>query len=234
MLTTSNINSFSFNLWQEGQQELINSLTLQPLVVVLRISQEDLDKLSIDPLISLVNKLNLLGIKHIEIAWSSHKNWIIFIKELKSQIKISHLGAASITNLEALEIITNLDFKYAMTPYWDKELQQKAQVLGKVLIPGVFSPSEIQQAFNFGYRIIKLFPASTLGLNYVKQVKASLNPFPFIIAAGGIKVVDIDIWLNKDFSAVALGRELIKNNKIDPLLEQWLKVKTRKEIFKSP
>ncbi len=225
MQTTSNTNSNSLGLWHQSQGELINSLTINPLIVVLRISIDDLDNLYIDHIISLINKLNFLGIKHIEIGWSSHKNWIFFIKELKTQLKINKLGVASITNLEALELITKLDFHYAMSPCWDKGLQQKAKDFGKILIPGVFTPSEIQQALNFGYRIIKLFPASNLGFNYLKQIKASLNPFPFMIAAGGIKVIDIDIWLNGGFKAIALGRELIKDNRIDPLLEEWLKVK---------
>jgi len=219
---TSNPNSFKIGLWQESQEALIKSFKLQPLVVVLRISKDDLDNLSIDHLVYLINKLNEFGIKHIELGWSSHKNWILFIKELKNQITETNLGAASITNSKALELITDLDFKYAMSPCWDKELQKQAQVIGKVLIPGVFSPSEINQALNFGCRIIKLFPASTLGLNYLQQIKPSLSTFPFIIAAGGLKVIDIDRWLKKGFNTIALGRDLIKGHEIDPFLKIWL------------
>ena len=209
-------------MWEEGQQALINTLKLQPLVVILRIEKADLDNLNIDPLIHLIYKLKKLGIIHIEIAWSSHKNWIFFIKELNIQLKGTELGAASITNLKALEVISKLDFKYAMSPYWDKDLQTQAQDLGKILIPGVYSPSEIHQALNFGCRIIKLFPASNLGLNYLKNIKSSFNKLPFIIAAGGIKIIDIDEWINQGFNAIILGRDLIKKNEIDPLLKQWL------------
>ena len=86
MQITSNPNSFKIGLWQESQEALIKSFKVQPLVVVLRISKNDLDNLYIDHLVSLINKLNELGIKHIEIGWSSHKNWIFCIKEIKSQI----------------------------------------------------------------------------------------------------------------------------------------------------
>ena len=183
MQITSKKNLLSLSLWQEGQQALINSLKLQPLVVILRIEKEDLDNLHIDPLIYLINNLNKLGIKHIEIAWSSHENWIFFIKELNNQLKETQLGAASITNIKALELISKLDFKYAMSPCWDKDLQIKSQDFGKVLIPGVFSPTEIQQAISFGYRIVKIFPASFLGLNYINQIRDSYKPLPFIIAS---------------------------------------------------
>ena len=109
-----------------------------------------------------------------------------------------------------------------MSPCWDKDLQKKAQDLGKVLIPGVYSPSEIHQALNFGCRILKLFPASNLGLNYLKNIQSSFTTLPFIIAAGGIKIIDIDEWINQGFNAIVLGRDLIKKNQIDPLLNQWL------------
>ncbi len=220
-------NTNSFNLWIKEQEDFIHSLNKQPIVVVIRINNDDLDKLYIDSVISLINKLNCLGIKHIEIAWSSHINWILFIKELKNQFKTNQFGAASITNIKALELITNLDFKYAMSPFWDLELQKKAQEFRKILIPGVFSPSEIHQASKFGCRIIKLFPSSTLGFNYIKQLQPSLGELPFIIAAGGIKVLDIDTWLREGFKAVILGRDLIKKNRIDPLLEKWLKLNSK-------
>ena len=109
-----------------------------------------------------------------------------------------------------------------MSPCWDKELQKQSQIIGKVLIPGVFSPSEINQALNFGCRIIKLFPASTLGLNYLQQIKPSLSTFPFIIAAGWLKVIDIDKWFEAGFHTIALGRDLIKGSEIDPFLKKWL------------
>ena len=112
-----------------------------------------------------------------------------------------------------------------MSPCWDPELQLKARDLGQLVIPGVFSPSEIQQAINFGHRAIKIFPASLLGISYLNQIKAAFRPIPFFIAAGGMKIRDINSWLSNGCGAIILGRELIKNCQIDPDLERWLKKK---------
>ena len=96
-----------------------------------------------------------------------------------------------------------------------------------VVVPGVFSPSEIQQSVNFGYRVIKLFPASTLGIKYLNQVKSSIRPFPFIIAAGGMKVITINKWLKQGYNAIAIGRELTKSKVIDKNLKLWLKERSK-------
>ena len=223
MLNISKSNSF--NVWKEKQDFLISSLISQPLIIVLRISQDNLDKLYFEDIICLINSLISSDIKNIEIAWSSHNNWVPFIKELRKQFPDISFGAASLTDPRSLEAIAELDFKFSMSPFWDLKLQLRARELGQLVIPGVFSPSEIQQAINFGYRAIKLFPASLLGKSYINKIKASFQPIPFFIAAGGMKIRDINSWLSNGCGAIILGRELIKDYQIDPDLEKWLKEK---------
>ncbi len=223
MLNISKSNSF--NGWKEKQDSLISSLISQPLIIVLRISKDNLDQLYFEDIICLINRLIGYDIKNIEIAWSSHPNWVPFIKEVKKQFTDISFGAASLTDPRSLETITELGFRFSMSPFWDIKLQLRARELGQLVIPGVFSPSEIQQAINFGYRAIKLFPASLLGVNYINQIGASFHPSPFFIAAGGMKIRDINLWLSNGCGAIILGRDLINNYHIDPDLEKWLKEK---------
>ena len=223
MLNISKSNSF--NVWKEKQDLLISSLISQPLIILLRISKDNLDKLYLEDIICLIYSLISCDIKNIEIAWSSHPNWVPFIKELKKQFPEISFGAASLTDPRSLEVIAELDFNFSMSPFWDLKLQLRARELGQLVVPGVFSPSEIQQAINFGHRAIKIFPASLLGISYINHIKAAFDPIPFFIAAGGMKIRDINSWLSNGCGAIILGRELIKNCQIDPDLEKWLKEK---------
>ena len=219
-----NISNFHQS-WEESQDKLISSLTTQPLVIVLRLSQNDLEESSINGLLLIINKLKELGVRNIEIAWSPHKNWVYIIREVRKNVGSISFGAASVNNLRALDTIKELGFSYAMSPYLDLSLQSKAKELGQLIVPGVLSLTEVQQAICFGFRIIKLFPASILGIKYLKQIQCHVTPAPFVIAAGGMKSIDLNTWLSKSCNAIALGRELIQNNEIDPLLERWLKSK---------
>ena len=53
------------------------------------------------------------------------------------------------------------------------------------VIPGAFTPSEIQSAHRFGADLVKVFPAGNLGVGYLRAVKAPLSHIP-MIAVGGI------------------------------------------------
>ena len=114
-----------------------------------------------------------------------------------------------------------------MTPSWDLNLQKEAKALGKILVPGVFTPYKIQSAIKCGYKIIKLFPASSVEKNYIKKVRGSQDSFPFVVAAGGIKAKDINMWLHNGFNSVAIGKELIRKSEIDPFLIKWLLTKQK-------
>ncbi len=206
------------------QEALIASLKKQPLLIVIRLSNDDFKEIGspTNNCFCLIEKLNSQGVRHIEIAWSNDPRWFTLINKLRKKFKNILFGVASINTVEALKAVADIEIDYAMSPFWDRVLQQQAINLDFLLIPGIFSPSEIHQASSFGCRLIKLFPASTLGINYLKQVKESIHKLPFIIAAGGLQVKDLKPWISEGYGAITLGRGLIKNNSFDPKLGEWL------------
>jgi len=65
--------------------------------VVLRAKQEDLEEpFSNKSLFSLIEELSCQGVRHVEIAWSSHSRWIPLMTELNSSFVNISLGAASL------------------------------------------------------------------------------------------------------------------------------------------
>ena len=198
----------------------IGSLIDLPLLVVLRAEQEDLEANGLKrPIFRLLRKLTELEIKHVEIAWSEHPCWSELIRDIQKCFPRIVLGTSSVTTQAALHAVSDLGISYAMSPFWDLSLLAKARELNQLLIPGVFSPSEIQQACTFGCRLIKLFPAASLGINYWSQIQPTLCSPPFVIAAGGMRTEDLVNWISKGYNAIALGRSLFKNGQIDPNLK---------------
>ena len=97
-----------------------------------------------------------------------------------------------------------------MSPIASLAMVERASALQLTLVPGVFSPTEVQ-AFGVatGGGPIKLFPAASLGPAYWRQLSGPLGPLPFCIAAGGLKPVDVAPWLAAGVQAVALGSSLL-------------------------
>jgi len=211
----------------DRQEALIASLRAQPLVVVLRPEYDDLEASSHrSALFTMLEQLHVAGVRHVELAWSPHPGWMSLMRQVQDCFADFCLGAASVSSPEALHAASELGLAYAMTPCWDPALDEQARQMQQVLIPGLFSPTEIQQACRCGCRLVKLFPASVLGIDYLRQLAGPMDYLPFVIAAGGLTVSDLNPWLDAGYDAIALGRGLVQQGQLDPALQSYLKTST--------
>lgn len=199
------------------------SLQHQPLLLVIRPEPDDLVASgSGSGLLEQVQQLHAAGLRHLEVAWLDQPGWMGFMRRVQDHCPELHLGAASVTVAKALNDLSRLDLSYAMAPCWCPELVEQARGLGVLLVPGVFSPTEVHQAMQFGCRVVKLFPAVNLGPGYWGRLQAPLGPLPFVIAAGGLEVGDLPVWLEAGHGAVALGRRVVGSPAAFQALLDWL------------
>ena len=213
--------------WLVRQEELILSLNRQPLVVVVRPEPRDLEEIGgpegHGSLIGQLQRLHQAGLIHLEVAWKADQRWVPFIQRIRDMCPGFCLGAASVTSPSALDDLQHLELPYAMAPCWVPELVGEARRRGLLLVPGVFSPTEVLQARDFGCGLVKLFPAISLGCDYWRRLQAPLADLPMVIAAGGLNVADVPRWLSAGHGAVALGRRVLGVDGPAPELLTWLK-----------
>ena len=207
----------------QQQEALIASLAAQPILVVVRPDPTDLD--GDDGPGSLLDHLSCLasvGLRHVEIGWQPDGRWCSFVGRVLQRCPSLQLGAASLLTAEALADLETCGLPFAMSPCFDPTLLERARQRGILLVPGVFSPTELQQAAAMGCGLVKLFPAVSVGIDYIQRLRAPLGPLPQVIAAGGLGVSDLDPWLKAGHAAVALGRRVIDVQGPDPALLRWL------------
>ncbi|MCT0224515.1 bifunctional 4-hydroxy-2-oxoglutarate aldolase/2-dehydro-3-deoxy-phosphogluconate aldolase [Synechococcus sp. CS-1328] len=173
----------------------------QPLLLVLR-PQTPLDAAP------LLERLVELGLRHVELAFQESPHWRPQCRELIAAFPGLRLGAASVCTVEALAACSAAGFSYVVSPILDGELVQHAAAAGITLVPGVMSPTEVNQARLLGSPLVKLFPAKALGRGYWSGLRAPLGALPFCIAAGGLSPADVIPWLRSGIDAVALGSSL--------------------------
>ena len=203
------------------------SLQHQPLLLVIRPELDDLAASgSGSGVLERVQQLHAAGLRHLEVAWLDQPGWMAFMQRVQDHCPGLNLGVASVTASKALNDLSRLDLSYAMAPCWCPELVEQARALGVLLVPGVFSPTEVHQAMRFGCRVVKLFPAASLGPGYWGRLHAPLGPLPFVIAAGGLEVSDIPTWLEAGYGAVALGRRVVGSPLALQALVEWLRQST--------
>lgn len=183
-------------------QDLIRSLRDQPLLIVLRPGE---------PLAALevLQRLEGLGVRHVEIAWQPQAGWTTQMAELIKRLPGLRLGAASVCLPKGVEAAAAAGCRYVVSPVLDPALIRRARELDVALVPGVLSPSEVHSARQQGCDIVKLFPAVTVGPGHWRRLREPLGqPLPFCIAAGGLTPKDVLPWLAAGVDAVALGSAL--------------------------
>lgn len=187
---------------QTSAGELILSLRKQPLLVVLRPAE---------PLqaIPTLERLRDQGVIHVEIAWQRIPGWIDQMAELRDGFPELALGAASVCDPQGVMDAAAAGCRYVVSPVLDPELLEVAARWQILLVPGVMSPSEVHHALRLGCRIVKLFPAVSVGIDHWRRLRDPLGPpMPFCIAAGGLKPADVLPWVEAGVDAVALGSGL--------------------------
>ena len=207
----------------DRQQWLMASLRRQPLIIVLRPKESDLLGPFLQSLLcQRLDQLVDLGVRHIEIAWMDHFRWSDLIATTRLRHPTLQLGVASVTSQRGLQAVIDLDLPYAMSPLLDQGLVSMAHQHNCCLVPGVMTPTEIRQALVLGCHLVKLFPAKVLGLDYHRQISAPMGDLPFMIAAGGLTVADLDPWLSAGYDAIALGRGVLNTTAAIADLRGWL------------
>ena len=205
------------------QNNLIKSLRIQPLIVVIRLEHNffTLSKKK-ENLLSKIEKLSTFGIKNIEIGWNSNPEWVNLILEIKKRFKSINIGVASISSRQSLESILSLDVNYSMSQFFNKEIHIQAIEYNQLVIPGISNIENFKEAIDLGYKIVKIFPASKLGINFINELKDFKKKDIFFIGAGGIKSKNLKKFLKSGYDALIIGREL-RNQTPDKDLEIWLK-----------
>ena len=213
----------SRNFLEVKQTYLIDQLKIQPLIVVIRLDSDFFDsQKKRNDLFLKIKKLSKFGIKNIEIGWDSNPKWANLILEIKNTFKSINIGVASISSKQSLDSIISLDLNYSMSPFFNKEIHLKAIKYSQLLIPGISNIENFREAINLGYKVVKIFPASKLGPNFINELKNLNKKDIFFIGAGGIKSENIRNLLKSGYDALVIGREL-RDQKPDKYLEIWLK-----------
>jgi 2-dehydro-3-deoxyphosphogluconate aldolase/(4S)-4-hydroxy-2-oxoglutarate aldolase len=123
------------------------------------------------------------------------------------------LGIGTVKNSQELDDYAAVKADFIITPVISEELILHAAEKNILLIPGCFTPSDVNIAFQNNLRMVKIFPADALSKNYIKSIQPVFPGMNFM-PTGGIHadVNDITDWLKGGAVAVGLGSALIKTD----------------------
>lgn len=188
------------------KQEILSAIEKHKAVAVIRLP----DSSMVEPVTEAIYKG---GIRVAEITMTV-PNAISLIKQAVANSPEDFvMGVGSVTNAEMTEKAVEAGAKFVVSPIMKKEIIEKAIELGVPVLPGAFTPTEIQQAWDWGADIIKVFPADILGMNFFKAVKAPL-PHLKLMPTGGVSLTNGGEWIKAGACAVGVGSALLDKEAI--------------------
>jgi len=123
------------------------------------------------------------------------------------------VGAGTVLDAGDLRAALAAKAQFIVMPTIDRGAVEAAQAAGVPIIPGALTPTEVLTAWQWGADLVKLFPASVGGPDYVKAI---LGPLPHVrlVPTGGVSAANAAEYIRAGAAAVAVGGNLVDRNAI--------------------
>jgi 2-dehydro-3-deoxyphosphogluconate aldolase / (4S)-4-hydroxy-2-oxoglutarate aldolase len=156
---------------------------------------------------------------------SAHKVFVSLVDHIKSYADVS-LGIGTIMNKgDALRFLdSGADF--IVSPILKQEIGDECKKFNKPWIPGCATLTEIVNAHDGGAALIKVFPASVLGPEFIKSVKPVI-PSIKLMPTGGVEPSEHNLreWFNAGVHCVGMGSQMISKEFIEK--KEWKSLENR-------
>jgi 2-dehydro-3-deoxyphosphogluconate aldolase/(4S)-4-hydroxy-2-oxoglutarate aldolase len=175
-----------------------------PVIVITKVAQA----------VPLAHALLEGGIDAMEITLR-HEAGLPAIEEVAKAVPEMLVGAGTVTQPSEVDQVVQAGAKFGLSPGFTLELARAIDRSSLPFVPGAMTPSEVLNARDMGYSLIKLFPASLAGGH--EMLKALSGPISGVkfCPTGGITIKNMTEYLNLPNVAIVGGswltpRELLE------------------------
>ena len=124
------------------------------------------------------------------------------------------LGAGTVTDANTARAVIDAGASFVVGPVFRPEVVAACHERDVPAMPGCFTPTEIFTAHQAGADIVKVFPATALGPQFLKDVRAPL-PEVKLMPTGGVTLDNAGDWIRAGAVAVGVGSALLDAKAID-------------------
>lgn len=131
------------------------------------------------------------------------------------------LGAGTVCNLNDARKAADAGAMFFVTPNLNIPVIEFAMAQNIPIISGAFTPTEVYNAWNAGADMVKIFPCSAFGPQYIKELAGPFDQIDFV-AVGGVTLENLDDYFAAGAKAVGVssclfGKSALANQNINQL-----------------
>lgn len=119
------------------------------------------------------------------------------------------LGAGTVLDAGTAALTVAAGARFIVSPILSLEVCHAARAHGVPCMLGGMTPTEIHTAYQYGSEVVKVFPASTVGATFMRELKGPLGFIP-LCPTGGITIENAGAFLEAGAVAVGVGSALMK------------------------
>ena len=123
------------------------------------------------------------------------------------------LGAGTVVDADTAHRAAEAGAQFLVSPVLRPEVIKAAHEDGIPVMPGCFTPTEILTAWDLGADVVKVFPATSVGPGYLKDIRGPL-PHVKLMPTGGVSIDNVGEWLKAGAVAVGVGSALVDTKAI--------------------
>lgn len=182
-----------------------------------------------EQILCVANSLEGSSVKNIEITLNS-PNVFESIKKIKDEFPELNVGAGTVCNFEDTKKSIESGVDFILSPInLSKDSIELCNKHDIVCVPAAMTPTEIKKMFEYGADIVKVFPATTVGPRFFKDVQAPLGDLD-LMAVGGINGENAKCFLDNKCNYLGIGSGIFEKKDIVDMNLDNLKLSLNKFI----
>jgi 2-dehydro-3-deoxyphosphogluconate aldolase / (4S)-4-hydroxy-2-oxoglutarate aldolase len=181
--------------------DIVAAIERSGVVAVIRL--QDASKLS-----SVVDALAAGGVRALEVTMTV-PGAIRLIEEIAPSIPDEFvLGAGTVLDPETARLAILAGARFIVGPVLNPAVIALGHRYDVAVIPGCFTPTEILTAWEAGADVVKIFPATSLGPGFFRDIHGPL-PQVRLMPTGGVTLENAGEWIAAGAIAIGVGTALV-------------------------
>lgn len=175
----------------------------RPLIAILR-------GVTPDDAVPICTALIEAGITKIEVPLNSPDPFDSIKHMVEAHGEDALIGAGTVLSTDDVGRVAQAGGKLIVSPNCDQRVIVATKNAGMESWPGVMTPTECFEALKWGANGLKVFPASLIGPDGIKAIRAVLPPGTQVYAVGGAGADNFAEWIAASADGFGIGSALYK------------------------
>jgi len=183
------------------KDEVLETILATKVIAVIRMS---------DPanLRRVVEAIEKGGIRAIEITMTTPSALETIAAMAKRKPAGTLIGAGTVLDAATAEAVIRAGAEFVVSPVTRFDMMDVCRKNDIFVAPGALSPTEILAAWEHGADVVKVFPATSLGPKYFRDLKGPL-PQVRLMPTGGVSTENAGEFIRSGACCVAIGTALV-------------------------